>query len=395
MKEKRQQQKKRNGMKKYCFLLVALWLSMLSVLAQDCYEKTRSKGIAAYESGKYPDAKSYFEFAESCPDKPAGHDLQAWIKKCDARITALRENESRRQQEAQRKAREAREAQEAEERKREAAQRQAREASETRRREEAQRRIDAIKNTEPPTRPPLPLPAPVQSLLAVSGNDFSFDASGRQEVVITITTQALNWSVSKDIAWCRTTPLSPSTLRLVCQSNTDETPRSDYFYIVADDKRERIDVRQSAAEDPVALGNELYLSKRFDEALKLYTIGASRGNLEAQYRLGKMYLDGIGVAPDRTQAMELFKSGAAARYSPAENAIGYLYETQDPPNYREAVRWYRKSAEDGYAIAQYNLGLLYQYGWGVRKNRKKAEKWFQKSADQGLPEAQEKLNIIK
>jgi TPR repeat protein len=37
------------------------------------------------------------------------------------------------------------------------------------------------------------------------------------------------------------------------------------------------------------------------------------------------------------------------------------------------------------------LGLLYEYGYGVKKNKKEAEKWYRKSAMQRLPEAMEKI----
>jgi TPR repeat protein len=34
-------------------------------------------------------------------------------------------------------------------------------------------------------------------------------------------------------------------------------------------------------------------------------------------------------------------------------------------DYTEAAKWYRKAAEQGDARAQANLGVLYQFGWGV------------------------------
>ncbi|MEN8216794.1 MAG: hypothetical protein ABFS56_10555, partial [Pseudomonadota bacterium] len=37
-------------------------------------------------------------------------------------------------------------------------------------------------------------------------------------------------------------------------------------------------------------------------------------------------------------------------------------------NYQEAVRWYRKAAEQGDAKGQSNLGLMYHYGLGVAQN---------------------------
>ena len=36
-----------------------------------------------------------------------------------------------------------------------------------------------------------------------------------------------------------------------------------------------------------------------------------------------------------------------------------------PQDYAEAIKWYRKAAEQGYASAQYNLGIMYDDGEGV------------------------------
>jgi TPR repeat protein len=60
-------------------------------------------------------------------------------------------------------------------------------------------------------------------------------------------------------------------------------------------------------------------------------------------------------------------------------------------NQKQAVEWYRKSAEQGHAKAQSALASMYQYGHGVRKSLKRAFYWYQKSADQGCDSAQASL----
>ena len=62
--------------------------------------------------------------------------------------------------------------------------------------------------------------------------------------------------------------------------------------------------------------------------------------------------------------------------------------TQD---YAEAARWYRKAAEQGYAIAQFNLGSMYNNGQGVKKDYAEAFHWYRKAADQGDADAQANL----
>ena len=64
-------------------------------------------------------------------------------------------------------------------------------------------------------------------------------------------------------------------------------------------------------------------------------------------------------------------------------------------NYEEAVKWYRKAAEQGDADAQKNLGDCYADGDGVEKNYKEAVKWYRKAAELGNDNAQIMLNRIK
>jgi len=57
----------------------------------------------------------------------------------------------------------------------------------------------------------------------------------------------------------------------------------------------------------------------------------------------------------------------------------------------EAVKWYRQAAEQGYAQAQYNLGVMYYNGRGVKQDDFEAVKWYRKAAEQGDADAQANL----
>jgi uncharacterized protein len=50
-------------------------------------------------------------------------------------------------------------------------------------------------------------------------------------------------------------------------------------------------------------------------------------------------------------------------------------------------------AEQGIALAQYNLGYSYDNGKGVAQDYKEAVKWYTKAAEQGLAEAQSNLGV--
>ena len=54
----------------------------------------------------------------------------------------------------------------------------------------------------------------------------------------------------------------------------------------------------------------------------------------------------------------------------------------------EAVKWYRKAAEQGHSDAQNNLGACYDEGDGVAVDKAEAVKWYRKAAEQGHSDAQ-------
>ena len=50
-------------------------------------------------------------------------------------------------------------------------------------------------------------------------------------------------------------------------------------------------------------------------------------------------------------------------------------------NYKEGVYWLKKAAEQGEAVAQYNLGVCYNKGLGVKQDTNKALFWFKKAEE--------------
>ena len=76
-----------------------------------------------------------------------------------------------------------------------------------------------------------------------------------------------------------------------------------------------------------------------DNVLEKVKIKALEGNITAQSQLGGMYYNG-----NKTKR-----------------------------NYREAVKWYKKAAKNGYVYAQYSLGWMYQRGEGVKQDKVETE----------------------
>ena len=107
---------------------------------------------------------------------------------------------------------------------------------------------------------------------------------------------------------------------------------------------------------------------------------------EPQYELGWMYETGFNsAARDMTEAVKWYRKAAEQGHIQAQLRLGLIYErgegvAQDPI---EAVKWYRKAAAQGDAHTQVNLGLMYERGEGVAQDPAEAVKWYRKAAAQG------------
>jgi TPR repeat protein len=83
----------------------------------------------------------------------------------------------------------------------------------------------------------------------------------------------------------------------------------------------------------------------------------------------------------------------AERSPAAQVVIGLAYESgtgvsRDPA---EAVRWYRRAADQGHATARFRLAVAFSEGRGVAKDDAECVRWARLAAEQGYPPAQMKL----
>ena len=117
---------------------------------------------------------------------------------------------------------------------------------------------------------------------------------------------------------------------------------------------------------------------------------ASRGNAEAQYRLGRMYDLGEGVQKDYREAVGWYRRAAEQNHAPAQFALAEMYKNGDgvAKDINEAVKWYRRAADNGSAGAQLLLGVLYESGVGVKQDFADAARWYRRSAEQKDARAQ-------
>lgn len=101
-----------------------------------------------------------------------------------------------------------------------------------------------------------------------------------------------------------------------------------------------------------------------------------------QYRLGQMLHTGTGTAKNDVAAAGYWERSARLGNINAQYALGKLWLESGTGNLEQAVAWITKAADAGNAAAQYALGKIYHDGEYVQRNLEKAVELFTLSAEQ-------------
>ena len=114
---------------------------------------------------------------------------------------------------------------------------------------------------------------------------------------------------------------------------------------------------------------------------------------ESLFELGLNYLrgnDSLGIYMNKEKGIALIRRSAEQGDAAAQSNLGNAYYTGEgvPQDYVQAAYWYRKAAEQGVALAQNNLGVCYDNGEGVSQDYTQAVYWLRKAAEQGNADAQ-------
>ena len=103
---------------------------------------------------------------------------------------------------------------------------------------------------------------------------------------------------------------------------------------------------------------------------------------KAQSKLGWMYREGIGVERDSKEAIKWFRLAAEQGYAEAQNYLACM--TSDAT---EAFKWQQLAAHQGFATGQMNLGWRYEIGRGVAQSDAEPAKWYRIAAENNKTEA--------
>ena len=99
---------------------------------------------------------------------------------------------------------------------------------------------------------------------------------------------------------------------------------------------------------------------------------------------------------DYQTAFKLWLPMAEQGNAMAQFNLGVMYDKGQgvKQDYFEAVKWYRQAAEQGEALAQFNLGNMYVSGRGVKQDDFEAVKWYRQAAEQRDAQAQFNLGVM-
>lgn len=117
---------------------------------------------------------------------------------------------------------------------------------------------------------------------------------------------------------------------------------------------------------------------------------------QALYALGHHHLHGQGTKKDPPRAARWFRKSAELGFAPAQDKLGLMYEhgVGVAKSAVEAIKWYALAAQSGNPDAQYHLGVMYGTGNGVPTDFVKSADWLRKAAKQGNIEAQATLGQL-
>lgn len=161
-------------------------------------------------------------------------------------------------------------------------------------------------------------------------------------------------------------------------------------------------VNASTAESLSSTAQKFYYGigapKNLHKAFILYLRAAERGDVDAMFIVGGLYMKGQGTTVNQAEAFKwLYKAALNGRSSKESQRIlaqFFITGKNVPQNYSEALRWYEAAAKNGDSEAQSELAFLYFSGKAVDRDYDKAFYWFNIAAKNGYVLAQYNMGIL-
>lgn len=143
-------------------------------------------------------------------------------------------------------------------------------------------------------------------------------------------------------------------------------------------------------------------TKKYEDAFECFQQAAELGCPRGYWGMAFLHdLGKYGVKRDKKKADEMHRKAAASAYAASAMKFGATWPDAarslglSAEEAREQIHVRQRAAAEGYASEQYNLGVMYQNGFGLPKDMNKARAWFQKAADQDDVQAKSILKKLQ
>ena len=105
------------------------------------------------------------------------------------------------------------------------------------------------------------------------------------------------------------------------------------------------------------------------------------------------YISNVALPAQTTGTLPL-RARAAAGDAAAQFEVASEYSKGKSKDYRQAAKWYKLSAAQGFALSQYRLAALYEQGKGLKRDANRARIWYRRAAEQGNVKAMHNLAVL-
>lgn len=140
---------------------------------------------------------------------------------------------------------------------------------------------------------------------------------------------------------------------------------------------------KNGAAEKYQLGWVAEKASDFAKAVRYYQESAEGGSVDAQAQLGYFYWQGIGVRRNDVEAVRLLKLASDRGHAMAQNNLGAMYQHGLgglPKDDVQALGLYQRAAEAGNAVAQTNIAYLHEHGRaGLTKNETEAVRLYRQA----------------
>ena len=167
----------------------------------------------------------------------------------------------------------------------------------------------------------------------------------------------------------------------------------------SEDEKKEIEIKIEKKENEhLVMGKAAYAIKDYEASVMHFAIASQEGDAEAQYLLARCYLDEKGVEEDEHEIVKWLGRSADQGYAKAQFILGLLKKEEEEEDLSEAddliekaVPGLRKAADQGDADAMFLLASAYIDGLGVKEDEEEGMKLLLKAAELGDENAKKSI----